>query len=161
MIKLNLGCGTDIREGWINIDSYERSNGTVNMDITKLTYENNYADEICARDVLEHVTHRKTMDVLREWYRVLKPGGKIYIQVPNMMGWALALVYHKCSDECVAEHLYAHQDYPTNFHYAGFTIPMLSKMMQEVGFKNIESISEDRSEIKTEQDTNIHLWANK
>jgi predicted SAM-dependent methyltransferase len=78
MIKLNLGCGTDIREGWINIDSYERSNGTVNMDITKLTYENNYADEICARDVLEHVTHRKTMDVLREWYRVLKPGGKIY-----------------------------------------------------------------------------------
>jgi hypothetical protein len=78
-----------------------------------------------------------------------------------MMGWALALVYHKCSDECVAEHLYAHQDYPTNFHYAGFTIPMLSKMMQEVGFKNIESISEDRSEIKTEQDTNIHLWANK
>jgi predicted SAM-dependent methyltransferase len=40
-------------------------------------------DEIRACDVLEHFSYRDTITVLKEWYRILAPGGKIYIQTPN------------------------------------------------------------------------------
>lgn len=40
-------------------------------------------DEIRAVDVLEHLPYRQTDAALRDWARVLKPGGKIYIQVPD------------------------------------------------------------------------------
>lgn len=160
-IKINLGCGTNIREDWINIDNYNRDLRTTNMDITNMQFPDNYADEMCARDVLEHITHRKTMSVLKEWFRVLKPGGKIYIQSPNLYGWANALMNGRHTPEHVMEHLFAHQDYPTNFHYTAFTIGMLKKMMEEVGFKNIRSLDEDEMTLKTDLDTNVHFWATK
>ena len=49
----------------------------------KLDWPDNSFDEIRASDIIEHFSYRKTIDVLKEWCRVLKPGGKIYIQCPN------------------------------------------------------------------------------
>lgn len=46
-------------------------------------FENNSVDEIRACDVLEHFSYRDTIRVLKEWLRVLVPGGKVYIQTPN------------------------------------------------------------------------------
>ena len=92
---------------------------------------------------------------------MLKPGGKIYIQSPNIYGWASALLNGRHTAEHVMEHLFAHQDYPTNFHYTAFTIGMLSRMMEEIGFKNIRSLDEDEITIKTDLDTNVHFWATK
>jgi ubiquinone/menaquinone biosynthesis C-methylase UbiE len=39
--------------------------------------------EARASDVLEHFSYRDTVRVLKEWLRVLEPGGRIYIQCPN------------------------------------------------------------------------------
>lgn len=40
-------------------------------------------DEIRAVDVLEHISYRRTAATLREWARVLAPGGRLYVQVPD------------------------------------------------------------------------------
>lgn len=161
MIRINLGCGTDVRQGWINVDSYIRANGVVNMDITKLQMPDNYADEMCARDVLEHISHRQTVDVLKEWYRVLKPGGEIYIQSPNLHGWAHALLNGRHDTGHVMRGLFADQDYPTNFHHTAFTIDYLKSLMEPIGYKNIRSLDEDKFFIKTDLDLNVHFWASK
>lgn len=161
MEKLNIGCDNDIRTGWTNIDQFNLKPGVIQMDAQQLQFSDNYFDEICARDVLEHITWRKTDDVLKEWFRVLKPGGKIYIQSPNLMGWALAIVHHKCGFHHAMEHVFAHQDNPGNFHYTGFCIDYLKEKMENTGFKNIESLSEDRTTKKTDEDSNVHLWATK
>lgn len=161
MPKLNIGCDNDIRGGWENIDKFNIKPGVIDMDAADLKYPDNYFDEICARDVLEHITWRKTDDILREWYRVLKPGGRIYIQSPNLMGWALAIVHHKCSFHHAMEHIFAHQDNPGNFHYTGFTIEYLSDKMKAVGFKDLENIDETRTIKKTDEDSNVHIWATK
>jgi ubiquinone/menaquinone biosynthesis C-methylase UbiE len=159
MIKLNLGCDNDIRDGWMNIDKFNIRPGVIQMDITKLDFPDNYADEICARDVLEHISWRETDNVLKEWYRVLKPGGKIYIQSPNLIGWALAIVHKKCSFQHAMEHIFAHQDNPGNFHYTGFSKEFLQTKMETIGFKNFEHLDETRTIPKTDEDTNCHIWA--
>jgi len=50
-------------------------------------------DKVVARDCLEHIGYRKTLDVLIELNRVLKVGGKLYVQVPDcgriMSEWAV------------------------------------------------------------------------
>lgn len=82
MNKLNLGCGKDIREGWINLDSVALPNVDVVHDITALPlpFEDAWFDVILCKDVLEHVDY---IPVLKDLHRILKPGGKLLIQVPH------------------------------------------------------------------------------
>lgn len=77
-MKLNLGAGGCLLDGYENLD---RKTG---QEIYPLDYPDGAADEIRASHVLEHFSHRDTLNVLRDWCRVLKPGGKIQICVPDM-----------------------------------------------------------------------------
>lgn len=82
MKKLNLGCGYDVREGWVNLDSSALSGVNVVHDIEKLPlpFENDTFELVLAKDVLEHVEY---IDILRDLNRIIKPGGKLIIQVPH------------------------------------------------------------------------------
>ena len=81
--KINLGCGNNTEEGWINIDmSPTIPNIDICMDLEteKLPIPDNSIDEIKAIHVLEHISNLKL--VLTECSRVLKPGGEFTIIVP-------------------------------------------------------------------------------
>lgn len=80
--KLNLGCGTDIKEGWINLDSAAIPGVDVVHDIEKLPlpFRDEEFDEILAQDVLEHIEY---VPVLKDLYRVLKKDGTLTIRVPH------------------------------------------------------------------------------
>jgi len=81
--KLNLGCGSDIRKGWINLDSTALAGVDVVHDIEKLPlpFSNEEFDEILAQDVLEHMTDY--VPVLHDLHRILKKGGTLTIRVPH------------------------------------------------------------------------------
>lgn len=80
--KLNLGCGTDIQKGWINLDSSAIPGVDVVHDIAKLPlpFSDGQFDEILCRDVLEHLEYAP---VLRDLYRILAPGGVLTVRVPH------------------------------------------------------------------------------
>lgn len=80
--KLNLGCGTDIREGWINLDIAPLKGVDVVHNIEKLPlpFEDNQFDEILCNDVLEHVEY---IPLLKDLHRILKSKGVLTIQVPH------------------------------------------------------------------------------
>ena len=88
MIKLNLGCGDKIIPGYINVDidseRYSDKKPDILCDIKKLTFNDNYADEILSVHVIEHFWRWEALDVLKEWVRVLRPGGKMIIECPNL-----------------------------------------------------------------------------
>jgi SAM-dependent methyltransferase len=80
-MKLNLGCGKDIREGWINIDRHEYP-GVVQYDISRLPlpFADGVVDEILASHVLEHLIFWE--ELMPEFNRILRPGGILEIRVP-------------------------------------------------------------------------------
>jgi|SRR3989344_2674371 len=83
MSKLNLGCGTDIRNGYINVD-IERLPGVnkvVNLNKYPWPFEDNFFDEINADQVLEHLDNQ--VKSLQEIWRISKNGAKVHIGVPH------------------------------------------------------------------------------
>lgn len=80
--KLNLGCGTDIREGWINLDNFDADFIDVKHDLEQFPYpfEDNYFEEIIAINVLEHIGN--PIKVIEELHRITNKGGKVIIRVP-------------------------------------------------------------------------------
>lgn len=76
-MRLNLGSGMYPLDGFINLD------GVLGHSLYPLDVPDDTADEIRASHVLEHFGHRKTVLVLADWVRALKPGGLLKIAVPN------------------------------------------------------------------------------
>lgn len=80
--KLNLGCGNDIRQGWVNLDLYPISGVDVVHDINQLPlpFEEKTFDYILCQDILEHIEYAP---LLAELHRILKKGGILEIRVPH------------------------------------------------------------------------------
>lgn len=90
--RLNIGCGRDIREGWVNLDhpaaveSLEESGhvGVIPCDIdqpdVRLPFDDDTFDVVEASHVLEHLTN--LLPAVQEIWRVLKPSATFYVAVP-------------------------------------------------------------------------------
>ena len=78
-IKLNIGAGDTVIEGWTPID---RKLGTEAYPLPQ--YADNSVEVIRASHVLEHFSFVDAQLALNEWCRVLKPGGKIFVSVPDV-----------------------------------------------------------------------------
>lgn len=88
-MRLNLGCGDKILDGYINVDVAPSRNGKnpdVICDLKDLSeFETNSIDEILSVHVIEHFWRWEVEDVLKEWVRVLKPGGRMMLECPNLL----------------------------------------------------------------------------
>jgi len=92
MVKLNLGCGwRNFGKDWIHIDGGDYPHLDY-KDITNLEFEDNSVDLIYASHVIEYFDINEVKEVLREWRRVLKPGGELRVAVPDFE--AMNILYH-------------------------------------------------------------------
>jgi len=94
--KLNLGCGSKVEDGAINVDKYYADGIDVvhDLDVMPYPFESESFDEVILDNVLEHL--EKPIDVMNEVYRVLKKGGKAKVIVPYFRSlWAYIDPTHK------------------------------------------------------------------
>lgn len=142
MIKLNLGCGDDYMEGWINVDAFNKNRVDADFDITNIPYGDNTVDEIKAFHIIEHFPWSQANRNLREWYRVLKPGGRLWLETPDFT--ASCQEFANASEEqqvALRGHIFAHAgDTPGQIHYFLYTEHMLMYELVSTGFSTINRI---------------------
>lgn len=87
-VKLNIGCGTDYKKGWINIDNNSDNNIDkldLNWDLRNpLPFEENSVDFVFNEHFFEHLTIDEAQITIKDLMRVLKPGGVMRIAMPDL-----------------------------------------------------------------------------
>lgn len=83
-MKLNIGCGKQYKEGFINIDVFDTTVADKIMPAHNLAFPSNSIDEIQAMQLIEHLGYINARYALAEWFRVLKPGGTLWIETPDI-----------------------------------------------------------------------------
>jgi len=142
IVRLNLGCGLDVRDGFINIDLYSDDPRVVGMDIRNLKLPDNIADQIIASDILEHFPHRETRSILKEWARVLKPGGNIIIRCPNLRLQLQAYMRGDWNADIASYMIFGGQTNPGDYHFVAFDHDTISAHLQATGFE-VDSIRDE------------------
>lgn len=140
-IKLNLGSRDRAIPGFIGIDCDKHDGVDIVGDISDLSaYADGSVSEIYASHCLEHFPHPKTNDVLREWCRVLEPGGILYVAVPDFK--RVVEIYQKTGElgDWIQNLIWGDQVYKTAFHYAGFDEARLRKCVIDAGFSEASRV---------------------
>lgn len=137
--KLNLGCGLDKKEGYVNVDLKECHNPDLLCDVSLLTpLPDDYYHYILAKDILEHIPKNRCENTLLEWNRILEVGGILEIRVPDVLG-ICRLLQHPGSQTLEAQNLllnnlFGTQNYEGDFHYNGFTEIVIRSLLAKTGF---------------------------
>jgi len=137
--KVHLGCGKRFLKGFIHIDIIDYDHIDYVSDVSKLGFfEDESCEEIYASHVLEHIKKTETKQVLQEWNRVLKPGGKLRVAVPDFDS-VVEYVSNNGPSSLgdVQGLLYGGQTHDFNFHHVCFNFNILSGLLIDSSFKNI------------------------
>lgn len=134
-IKLNLGCGHEIKSDYINIDKYI-DKADLRIDVCNLKrFKDKSISEILASHILQHIPRSLTKNALREWYRVLEDYGIIKIRVPNfelyLNQWLKSNSDYRYDLGLCHILGYEREGYP---HYNGFTPNKLKEILKDAGF---------------------------
>ena len=139
-LKLNIGCGSNKINGYINIDTEESCKPDLVHNILDgpLPYEDGSVDEIAFFHCIEHVRKCYHELILREFRRVLKVGARLYISYPHFLccveQWKQATGEKKRFFEYT---IYGRQLYPSDYHVAIMDPDELTETLTKVGYKNI------------------------
>lgn len=131
-MKVHLGCGDVIFDGFINVDPYSAK---AQVKMTAQEYmkglPNNSLDRVEWYHVIEHMHRNEAKEVVRLVFSKLKSGGVFVTECPN---------FRRTVEEYLAGHksrlnnVYGHQRYPGDQHCWGYDDETLPKLMRWAGF---------------------------
>ena len=134
-LRLHLGCGSKHFEGYINVDLWLTDATDVICDITRLPWPTNSVAIIESYHVLEHISHRKIEQTLREWCRVLKPHGKLILECPD---FDKAIMEYQAGSNGRLINIFGQQRFHGDAHLFGYNPSRLVQLLKENGFDSIK-----------------------
>lgn len=160
-MKLHLGCGKNIKPEYINVDGYVELPGVEKLDILNLPYEDESVDEILTEHMVEHIPFKDEEKFWRECFRLLKKGGKLTVEAPDMewlceqflkaedsfdefykVGAADHYFGHGKSIEhrwgMITTHFFGNQNGGGQFHYNGYTKQKFIDIGKIMGFSDCQ-----------------------
>ena len=138
-VNVHLGCGRMDQPNFVNIDAIGFPHVHHLGPVCPLPmFGSDSVDFIYVSHCLEHIDIDEVAPTLREWKRVLKPGGKLRIGVPDFE--AILKLYEASGRQMRAIHyiLYGGQDYPFNYHRSGYDRAFLTSLLIEQGFESVQ-----------------------
>ncbi len=140
-LKLNLGCGSNKIDGFVNIDTELSCKPDLvhNFVCNRLPYKDNTVDEIICFHTIEHIQKRFHKQVLNEIWRVLKPSGNFVISYPEFIrcvdNWRRN---YKGKREFWEATIFGRQLYESDFHVCIMYTPIFVSLLKDCGFSSIE-----------------------
>jgi SAM-dependent methyltransferase len=89
-VRVNIGAGNKAFEGWLAIGLEEHHD--IHADIRSIPLPDDSVDEAMAIHVLEHLNRWEAPAALREWRRILKPGGLLVLELPDLVKCCKAII---------------------------------------------------------------------
>lgn len=150
-MRINFGSGKALLEGFYNVDAVRHPKAPRDPEliyemrfdggklIEPMPLPDECADELCSFHVLEHFFRYDADAVISEWKRVLKIGGKLILELPNIEAAARNLLAGM-SDQMSMWPLYGDWSHgsPYMMHRHGYTPKTVTALLAFHGFKNIE-----------------------
>lgn len=84
-LKLNIGCGGKVIEGWTGVDAVKRPGADIVADCKAIPLPSGCANELMAIHLVEHVYSWEVPAILKEWFRLLRPGGLLVLEMPDIV----------------------------------------------------------------------------
>lgn len=135
--KLNLGSGSSPLEGYRNLDIKDGNN------VYPLSLGDGVADEVRASHVLEHFPHGEVETVVKDWARVLKPGGRLKIAVPDFDFIVKAYSNGHRGDHRLEHYLFGGQVDADDYHKAFFNEDKLRALLEGAGLVDVKRWESD------------------
>jgi predicted SAM-dependent methyltransferase len=144
VIQLDIGCGQSKLDGYIGVDIHQWPDVDMVRDVIKdgIGLPDESVSEIYTAHFLEHVGKFEVQDVLKEFYRVLKPGHDVTIIVPDLL---------KVLENFIDTPTYGREAWPLDtvfggqahegeYHKTGFWPELLTSLLLTAGFINVSII---------------------
>lgn len=136
MVKLHLGCGKrDFGPSWVHIDKADFPHIKY-KDVTKLPFETGTVDVIYACHLIAYFDREEIIPILKEWKRVLIPGGVLRLATPDFRAMAKMYLRENCSNlNQFLGPLYGKME--GIYHKTTYDLYSLIELLASVGFKDI------------------------
>jgi hypothetical protein len=153
-LKLHLGCGQKVFEGYVNIDYPSEHHAVMSdiqadvfADILKLDCSRGAVAEIRLHHVFEHFNRVTGLAQIFRWALWLKPGGRLIIETPDIEG--MARTFLNTRDHAVrmglARHIAGDQSSPWGYHFEHWWPERYVRTLEALNFR-IEAVASERWE---------------
>ncbi len=147
-LRLNIGCGPHRIDGYTGVDLLPGPAVDIVAPCDQLPYKDGEVTEILAEHLIEHLTYFQFNKAMAEWYRVLKPGGFLIIECPDLLGLCKQFVdsneYGRYTTYKgywpIIAHIYGHQrgkneaEEMSQVHKSGYTREHLQNILFGLGY---------------------------
>jgi predicted SAM-dependent methyltransferase len=141
-LRLDIGCGDAPREGFVGIDRRLGRNAFPLDD-----YDDGSVDEIYASHILEHAPRDQCMEWLSEWFRVMKPGARIRLGLPDFA--KIATRYLRGDDQDTLGYVMGGNTDEHDRHYTIWDWEQAREVLEAVGFEAVSPFQPDHADTTT------------
>ncbi len=148
--RINLGCGGKLLPGFVNVDlanNWSSVQPDLVCDVTgPLPFPTDHADEVHSYHVLEHIQRFKAEACLKEWVRIIKPGGLLVLELP-CLDKIVRIYAHHLIDKTPADPrmtiwgLFGDPSYETEemMHKWCWSVQELGDLLWDIGLEEVSS----------------------
>ena len=137
-VELGGGQAKDVHHP--NIDRYSHPNVDIVADLetNNLPFHDGHATRIKAIHSLQHLSRDACRRMLRECYRVLVPGGQIYIMINDMAFLAQRMVDDGVCEEWLNSVFHDPTDTAGGHHKWGYSFETMKAELEAAGFVGVD-----------------------
>ena len=146
-LRLHVGAGQNILPGYENQDAYDNEHRPshfqtpvtkfVRAEVLDTVYAPESVAEIRCHHMFEHISILDVDRTLQGWNRIMNSGGLLWIEVPDFEGCGRKILSLRREEdkEIFYRHIFGSQMGPGEFHYNGFTVKRLIRLVEDYGFE--------------------------